>query len=78
MHTMLLQSCLTRHDPMNCSSPGHPVHEIFQARKVWVAMPSSRGSSCLKDQICVSDIKSVFQISNLTCFGRQAVYHHAT
>ena len=26
------QSCLTLHDPMDCSLPGSPVHGIFQAR----------------------------------------------
>ena len=25
-------SCLTLHDPMDCSPPGSCVHEIFQAR----------------------------------------------
>ena len=26
------QSCLTLHDPMDCSPPASSVHEIFQAR----------------------------------------------
>ena len=26
------QSCLTLHDPMDCSPPGSPIHGIFQAR----------------------------------------------
>ena len=42
----LLQSCLTRCDPVDCSPPGSLVHGILQARILeWVAMPSSRGSS---------------------------------
>ena len=37
------QLCLTFCDPMNCSPPGFPVHEILQARILeWDAMPSSR------------------------------------
>ena len=29
---VLLQSCLTLCDPMDCSPPGSPVHGILQAR----------------------------------------------
>ena len=37
------QLCLTFCDPMDCSPPGFPVHEILQARILeWDAMPSSR------------------------------------
>ena len=44
------QSCLTLCDPMDCSPPGSSVHGILQARILeWVAMPSSRGSSWLRD-----------------------------
>ena len=43
-----LQSCPTLCDPMDCSLPGSSVHGILQASILeWVAMPSSRGSSCL-------------------------------
>ena len=36
------QSCLTLHDPMDCSLPGSPVQGIFQARVLeWVAIASS-------------------------------------
>ena len=42
----MLQSCLTLHDPMDCSQPGSSVHGIFQARILeWDAMPSPWGSS---------------------------------
>ena len=35
-------------NPMDCSPPGSSVHGIPQARILeWVAMPSSRGSSCI-------------------------------
>ena len=46
----LLQSRLTLCDP-----PGSSVHGILQPRTLeWVAMPSCRGSSQLRDQTCVS------------------------
>ena len=45
-----LQSCLTLHDPMDCSPPGSPFHGILQARILErFAMPSSRGSSQPRD-----------------------------
>ena len=48
---LVAQLCLTLCDPMDCSCPGSSVHVILQARILeWVAMPSSRGSSWLKDQ----------------------------
>ena len=41
--TKLLQSCLTLHDPMDCSLPDSSVHGIFQARVLeWGAIASSR------------------------------------
>ena len=44
------QSCLTLCDPMDCSPPGSSVHKISYARMVkWVAISSSRASSCLRD-----------------------------
>ena len=37
------QSCLTLHDPMDCSLPGSSIHGIFQARVLeWVAIAFSR------------------------------------
>ena len=36
------QSCLTLHDPMDCSPPGSSIHGIFQARVLeWVAIAFS-------------------------------------
>ena len=47
----LLPSCPTLCNPMDHSLPGSSVNGILQARILeWVAMPSSRGSSWLKDQ----------------------------
>ena len=46
----LLQSCPTLCGPMDCSPQGSSVHGILQARILgWVAMPSSRESSRLRD-----------------------------
>ena len=51
---LLLQSCPTFYNPMNCSPPASSVHEILQARiLVWVTMPSSRGSSGPRDWTCL-------------------------
>ena len=37
------QSCLTLHDPMDCSPSGSPIHRIFQARVLeWVAIAFSK------------------------------------
>ena len=44
-------------DPMDYSPPGSSVNRIFPARILeWVAMPSSRGSSRLRDRTRVSCI----------------------
>ena len=49
------------------SPPGSFVHKILQARILeWVAMPSSRGSSWLRDPTRVSDV---------SCIGRWVLYH---
>ena len=46
---------------MDCSPPGSSVHGILQARILeWVAMPSSRGFSQLRDQTQVSCITGGF------------------
>ena len=42
-------------NPMDCSPPASPVHDILQARILeWVAMPSSRGSSQPRHWIHIS------------------------
>ena len=46
-----LQSFPTLCDPVDCCPPGSPVYGILLARILeWAAMPSSRGSSRLRDQ----------------------------
>ena len=54
VHTQL---CLTLCNSMDCNPPGSSVHGILQAGILeWVAMPSSRGSSQLRDRTQVSHI----------------------
>ena len=48
---LVTESCLTLCDPVDCSPPGSSVHGILQETMLeWVAVPSSRESSWLKDQ----------------------------
>ena len=52
---LVIESCLTLGDPMDCSPPGSSVHGIPQARILeWVAILFSRGSSQPRDQTWVS------------------------
>ena len=47
-------------DSMDCSLAGSSVRGILQARILeWVVMPSSRGSSQSRDQICVSYVSCI-------------------
>ena len=47
---LIAQSCPTLCDPIDCSPPGSSAHRIGQARILeWVAVPSSRESSPLRD-----------------------------
>ena len=51
---------------MDCSIPGSPVHGILQARILgWIATPSSRGSSCSRDQTRVSHVYLLWQRSSI-------------
>ena len=46
MHAKSLQSCLTLHNPMDCSLPSSSAHSILPARILeWVAISFSTGSS---------------------------------
>ena len=52
---------------MDCSSPGSSVLGILQTRLLeWVATPSSRGYSRVRDRNCVSYV---------SCIGRWVLYH---
>ena len=66
-HAQLLQSSPIVCDPMDCSPSGSSVCGISQARILeWVAMPSSGGSSRLRD---------LTHISYVSCISRQVLYH---
>ena len=57
LNQLCVLSCSVICNPIDCSSPGSSVHGTFQARILeWVAMPSSRGSSQLRDPTQVSRI----------------------
>ena len=65
VHAMLLQSCPTLCDPMDCSQPGFSVPGILQTRILeWVAISFSRRSSQPRDRTCVSYV---------SCIGRQVL-----
>ena len=62
-----LQSRLALCNPMDHSPPGSSVCGILQPVILeWVVMPSSRGSSNLKDQT---------QVSYVSYTGRRVLYH---
>ena len=49
-HVLVVQSCLTLCDPMDCNPPHSSVHRIRQARILeWVVIPFPRGSSQPRD-----------------------------
>ena len=57
MKVLATQSCPTLCNPMDCSLPVSSVQGIFQARLLeWAAMPSSGGSSWLRDPFWASII----------------------
>ena len=61
MHGLVDQSCLTLHDPMDCSLPDSSVHGTIQARLLeWVAFSFFRGSSWTRDRTQVSHIAGSF------------------
>ena len=67
---MCTQSCLTLHNPIDCSLSSSCVYGILQARILErVVMSCSRGSSWLMDQTCISCVSFI---------GRQILYHWAT
>ena len=58
---LVVQSCMTSFNTMDCSPPGSSVHGILQARILeWVAIPFSRGSSQPRDWTWVSCIAGGF------------------
>ena len=62
-----LQSCLTVCNLMDCSPPGSSVQGFLQTRILEsVAMPSSRGSSPLRDQT---------RVPYISCIVKLVLYH---
>ena len=60
-------SCLALCDPVDCSLLDSSVHGILQATILeWVAMPSFKGSSLLRDPA---------QVSYVSCIVRWILYH---
>ena len=60
MKVLVTHSCPTLCNPMDCSLPGSFVQEILQARILdHVAMPSSRGSSQLRDRTWVLHCRQI-------------------
>ena len=52
---LVIQSCPTLCNPMDCSPPGSSVHGVLQERTLeWVAMPSSRVFSQPRDRTQIS------------------------
>ena len=65
-YCLIIQSCLSLYDPMDCSPPGSSVYEISQARILeWVAMPSSRSPGN-------------FSLSNLSVWKGKKIGHWKT
>ena len=63
-----LQLCPSLCNSKEGGPPGSSVHGILQAGILeWVAMPSSKGSSQLRDRT---------YISYVSCIGRQVLYHY--
>ena len=57
---LVIKSCPTLCDPMDCSSPGSSVLGIRQARILeWIIISFSRGSSQPKNRNCVSSISCI-------------------
>ena len=64
---LVTQLCPTLCNPTDCSPPGSSVHGLLQERILeWVALPSSRGLSQVRDRTCLSYV---------SCIGRQVLYH---
>ena len=66
------QSCPALWDPMTCSPSVSSVRGIFQVRLLeWLAISSFRGSSWLRDGICISSVSwivGVFYTTSTTWY----------
>ena len=63
MKVLVVQSCPTLCNPVDCSPPDSSAHGILQARLLeWVAMPYSRGSCKPQNRTQISCIAGRFFI----------------
>ena len=70
VEVLVIQSCFTLCNPMDCSLPGSFAHGILQERILeWVAMPSSRGSPQPRDWILVSHTAGRYFTIWATCWA---------
>ena len=61
---------------MDCSPPDSSIHGTSQARILeWVAIPFSRGSSCVESMSSILDTGDQTRVSFI---GRWILYHWAT
>ena len=61
VEVLVIQSCLTLWDPVDCSLSDSSVHGILKARLLeWIVVPFSRGSSQPRDQTQVSCVAGRF------------------
>ena len=59
--SLVVQSCPTLYDPMDCNPPGSSVHGDSPGKLLeWVAIPSSRGPSQPRHQTQISRIADGF------------------
>ena len=76
---LVTQSCLTLHEPIDCSLPGSSVYGILQARiPEWRAIPFSWGSSRPTDWTQVSCIVGGFFLlffSDLSLYWAYTIWH---
>ena len=63
-------------DPMNCSLAGSSVHGIILARILeWIAVSSSRGSFCSRDQTCLSCGSRIGRLIRYLCTTWESLIH---
>ena len=75
----ITQSCPTLCDPMDCSTPGFPVHyqllEFAQTHVHWVVMPSNHLILCCPLSYCVQyfEASGSFPLSQFFASGGQSI-----
>ena len=73
------QSCLTLWDPMDCSTPGHPVHhqllEFIQTHVCWVVIHLTISSSVIPFSSCLQSFPASgsFPVTRFFASGGQSI-----